>query len=412
MNQKRVVITGMGCLTPIGNSVIDFNNALKLGKNGVAPITLFETEKLHVKIAAEVKNLDMRLFLDRKQLNRMDRFCAFGVIAADQAINESGITSYNSNPERIGVIIGSGIGGIETFTKNHIKLLKNPKTVSPLFIPMLISDIVPGHISIKHGFKGPNYSVVSACATGTHAIGDAFRVIKYGDADAIIAGGTEASIVPLSISGFSNMKALTKNSNPNNASRPFDLNRNGFVIGEGAGIIVLEELNHAINREAKIICEIIGYGATGDAHHLTSPAPNGEGAARAMKIALKDGKINPNDLEYINAHGTSTPYNDKNESIAIRNVFGKHADKLYISSTKSMTGHLLGAAGGIEAIASILSIKDKFIPPTINLNDPDPECDLNYVPNNFINKKIDYAMSNTFGFGGHNGVLLFKRYDE
>ena len=412
MNKKRVVITGMGCITPIGNSVEEFELGLKIGKNGVAPITLFDTESLSVKIAAEVKDIDMESFIDRKELNRMDRFCAFGVIAADEAIHDSGLTKDNSNPDRVGVIVGSGIGGIETLTNNHMKLLQNPRRVSPLFIPMMICDIVPGHISMRHGFKGPNYSVVSACATGTHAIGDAFRMIKYGDADAIIAGGTEASVVPISVAGFSNMKALTKNPDPNSASKPFDKDRNGFVLGEGAGVVVLEELEHAKNRGAYIFGEICGYGATGDAYHLTSPAPNGEGASRAMKMALNDGEINSNEVGYINAHGTSTPFNDKNESIAIRNVFQEHSDNLLVSSSKSMTGHLLGAAGGIEAIASILALKSGFIPPTINYTNPDPDCDLNYVPNEMVTKKINYAMSNTFGFGGHNGVLLFKRFES
>ena len=411
MNKKRVVLTGMGCLTPIGNSVEEFQNGLNKGKNGVAPITLFDTESLSVKIAAEVKNLDMESFIDRRELNRMDRFCAFGVIAADEAIKNSGLTKDNSNPERVGVIIGSGIGGIETLTNNHTKLLKSPRRVSPLFIPMMICDIAPGHVSMRHGFKGPNYSVVSACATGTHAIGDAFRMIKYGDADAIVAGGAEASVVPISVAGFSNMKALTKNPDPETASRPFDKNRDGFVLGEGAGVVVLEELEHAKNRGANILGEICGYGATGDAYHLTSPAPNGEGAARAMKMALNDGNVNPNEVDYINAHGTSTPFNDKNESIAIRTIFGEHADNLLVSSTKSMTGHLLGAAGGIEAIASILSLKNGIIPPTIHFENPDPDCDLNYVPNTKIDKNINYAMSNTFGFGGHNGVLLFKKFE-
>ncbi|MAJ44395.1 MAG: beta-ketoacyl-[acyl-carrier-protein] synthase II [Candidatus Marinimicrobia bacterium] len=411
MNKKRVVITGMGCLTPIGNSVKEFHNSIKTGKNGVAPITLFDTDLLSVKIAGEVKDLDMESFIERRELNRMDRFCAFGVIAADEAIHNSGLTKDNSNPERVGVIIGSGIGGIETLTDNHSKLLRSPRRVSPLFIPMMICDIAPGHVSMRHGFKGPNYSVVSACATGTHAIGDAFRMIKYGDADAIVAGGTEASVVPISVAGFSNMKALTKNPDPNTASRPFDKERNGFVLGEGAGVLVLEELEHALKRNANILGEICGYGATGDAYHLTSPAPNGEGAARAMKMAINDAQINTDEVNYINAHGTSTPFNDRNESIAIRTVFKNHANKLLVSSTKSMTGHLLGAAGGIEAIASILALKNGFIPPTINYKNFDFECDLNYVPNQAIEKDINYAMSNTFGFGGHNGVLLFKRFE-
>jgi len=406
---RRVVITGMGVLSPIGNSVSQFFEGLRSGQNGIGDITLFDTTDFSVKIAGEVK-IDLTEHIEKKELNRIDRFSALALIAADQAVEQSGIYSA-PDLERIGVIIGSGIGGIRTFEDQHTRLLNSPRRVSPFFIPAMISDIAPGHISIKYGFKGPNYSVVSACATATHAIGDAFRMINYGDADAIVTGGTEASISPMSIAGFTNMKALTRNPDKYSASRPFDANRDGFVMGEGAGILVLEELEHARARSANILGEVSGYGATGDAYHLTSPAPNGEGAARAMELAVKDAGLKPSDVNYINAHGTSTLYNDKNESIAIRTVFGKHADNLYVSSTKSMTGHLLGATGGIEAITSILSIQNRFVPPTIHFETPDPDCNLNYVPNNAITDvDIDVVISNTFGFGGHNAVILFNRF--
>jgi 3-oxoacyl-[acyl-carrier-protein] synthase II len=399
----------MGVLSPIGNSVHQFFEGLCSGQNGIGDITLFDTTDFEVKIAGEV-NIDLNEFIEKKELNRIDRFSALALIASDQAVEQSGI---NNAPdlERVGVIIGSGIGGIRTFEDQHIRFLNSPRRVSPFFIPAIISDIAPGHVSIKYGFKGPNYSVVSACATATHAIGDAFRMIKYGDADAIVTGGSEASISPMSIAGFTNMKALTRNPDKNSASRPFDANRDGFVMGEGAGILVLEELKHARSRGANILSEVSGYGATGDAYHLTSPAPNGEGAARAMKLAIKDAGLQPKDVNYINAHGTSTPYNDKNESIAIRTIFDEYADKLFVSSTKSMTGHLLGATGGIEAIASILSIQYRFVPPTIHFETPDPDCDLNYVPNNALtDMDIDVVISNTFGFGGHNAVILFNRF--
>ena len=411
MKNRRVVVTGYGIVSPIGINIIDFNNSLKQGKNGVDKITLFDPKELPIKIAAEVKNLDFNSFFDSKEMNKMDRFTMLAIIASDQAI-DAAMLNYNTsiNNERVGVIIGSGIGGINTLTEQHLRLQKSPKRVSPFFIPSLISDIAAGHVSIKYGFKGPNYGLVSACATATHAIGDAFRMIQYGDADIIISGGSEASVHPLAVSGFANMKALSKNSNNNSASRPFDLNRDGFVLGEGAGIIVLEEFEHAIKRNAKILCEIVGYAATADAYHLTSPSPNGEGASRSMSLAIKDAKINHEKIDYINAHGTSTPYNDKFETIAIHTTFKDYAKKLNISSTKSMTGHLLGAAGGIEAISCILSIQNNYIPPTINLKTQDPECDLNYTPLKSINKKIYYAMSNTFGFGGHNSTLIFKKY--
>jgi len=411
MNNRRVVITGCGIVSPIGNTIIDFNHSLKQGKNGIDNITLFDPKDLPIKIAAEVKNLDLNSFFDSKEMNKMDRFTMLAIIASDQAIDASLLNQHTLiNKERVGVIIGSGIGGINTLTEQHLRLQKSPKRVSPFFIPSLISDIAAGHVSIKHGFKGPNYGLVSACATATHAIGDAFRMIQYGDADVIISGGSEASVHPLAVSGFANMKALSKNPDHNSASRPFDLNRDGFVLGEGAGILVLEEYEHAIKRDAEILCELVGYAATADAYHLTSPSPNGEGASRSMSLAIKDANIKYNQIDYINAHGTSTPYNDKFETIAIHTTFKDYAKELHISSTKSMTGHLLGAAGAIEAISCILSIQGNYIPPTINLNNRDPECDLNYTPNKSINKKINYSMSNTFGFGGHNSTLIFKKY--
>ncbi len=412
MISKRVVITGAGVVSPIGNNIADFNNSLKNGTNGISDITLYDNEKSSIKIAAEVKNLDFNSFFDNKELNKMDRFTKFAIIASDQAIDSSNLNNYQSlNKERVGVIIGSGIGGITTLTEQHIRLQKSPKRVSPFFIPSLISDIAAGHVSIKHGYKGPNYGLVSACATGTHAIGDAYRMIQYGDSDVIITGGTEASVHPLAIAGFANMRALSKNRNYNDACRPFDLNRDGFVLGEGSGIIILEEYEHALKRNANILCEIVGYAATGDAYHLTSPAPNGEGAARSMQLALNDAKIDCNLIDYINAHGTSTPYNDKYETAAIKSIFKKHAEYISISSTKSMTGHLLGAAGAVEAITCILSINNNYVPPTINYKTPDPDCNLNYTPNKLIVKNINYAMSNTFGFGGHNSTLIFKKYN-
>ena len=405
--KNRVVVTGMGVVSPIGDNIQDFWKALKSGKNGIDCITHFDTDKFDVKIAGESK-IDLDNYFDRKELNKLDRFSAFAIIAADQAINQSGILNANISNEKIGVIVGSGIGGISTFEKQHSKLLKNPRYVSPFFIPAMIPDIAPGHISIKHGFKGINYSVTSACATSNHAFGDAFKMIQLGMADAIIAGGSEAAITEMSIAGFSNMKALTKNQDKNSASRPFDKDRDGFVMGEGAGILVLESYEHARKRDAKLLGEIIGYGASGDAFHITSPDPDGKGAQIAMLNAIKDANIKANNIEYINAHGTSTPYNDKIETKAIKEVFKDNYKELIVNSTKSMTGHLLGATGGIEAIATILSINNQMISPTINYVNSDPECDLNYNPNCSVSKEIKYAMSNNFGFGGHNSVVIFK----
>jgi 3-oxoacyl-[acyl-carrier-protein] synthase II len=406
---KRVVITGMGVLSPIGNSTPEYWDGLKSGKNGIDEITLFDTSNYSVHLAGEV-SIQLDEYIHSKELNRMDRYTAFAILSAREAIAQAKLNDESIDKNQIGVIIGSGVGGIKTFEEQHQRLLKNPRRVSPFFIPSMIADIASGYVSIEHGFKGPNYSVVSACATGSHSIGDAFRLIKYGDAKAIVCGGAEAGITPISIAGFSNMKALTKNPDANSACRPFDLNRDGFVMGEGAGMLVLEELEHAQQRNAPILAEIIGYGATADAHHLTTPAPNGEGAVRAMKRAIEDADISPTNVDYVNAHGTSTHYNDKNESIAIRTVFGEHAENLYVSSTKSMTGHLLGAAGGIEAIAGILAIQNSIVPPTINYTTEDEDCNLHYTPNNAVEKSVDYVMSNTFGFGGHNAVLLFKKF--
>ena len=404
---KNVVVTGMGVVSPIGDNIEDFWCNLKSGFNGISQISQFDTSKFDVKIAGESK-IDLTNFFDRKDLNKLDRFTAFAIIASDQAILQSELNLDKINKNRVGVIVGSGIGGISTFEKQHSKLLKNPRFVSPFFIPSMISDIAPGHISIKYGFKGINYSVTSACATSNHAFGDAYKMIQSGLADVIIAGGTEAAITEMSIAGFSNMKALTKNNDVNSASRPFDKNRDGFVMGEGAGILVLESLDHAKKRNAKILAEIIGYGASADAYHITSPDPNGSGAIMAMETAIQDSGISKKDIRYINAHGTSTHYNDKIETKAIKHVFEKYYKDLYVSSTKSMTGHLLGATGGIEAIASILCMQNQKIVPTINYSNFDPECDLNYVPNKTISKKINYSLSNNFGFGGHNSVIIFK----
>ena len=398
----------MGVISPIGNNLSEFWKNLKIGKNGISNITLFDTEKFDVKIAGQSK-IQLENFFDRKELNKLDRFSAFAILAADQAIKQSLLINSKVSVDRIGVIIGSGVGGIGTFEKQYKKLLKSPRFVSPFFIPSMISDIAAGHVSIKYGFKGVNYGIVSACATSNHAFGDAFKMIQSGLADVIIAGGSEAAITEMSIAGFSNMKALSKNPDKNSASRPFDKNRDGFVMGEGAGILVLENLDHAKKRNAKLIGEIIGYGATADAYHITSPNPQGTGAEKAILNAILDAGINKNNIEYINAHGTSTYYNDKVETKVIKNIFKQRAKDLYITSTKSMTGHLLGATGGIEAIATILSMNNNYIPPTINYSTPDSDCDLNYVPNKGISKKINYALSNNFGFGGHNSCILFKK---
>lgn len=412
--KKRVVVTGMGAITPIGIGLDEYSKNLFQGTNGVDLITYFDTTLFDTKFAAEVKNFDPLNFLDKKTINRLDPFSQFALITAEMAFNDSGLNLDKLDKNRMGVVYGSGIGGMNTMTKQHwIYKEFGPQKISPFFVPMMISDIAAGHISMKFQAKGPNYAVTSACATASHAIADAFMILQSGRADVLFCGGSEAAITELSIGGFNAMKALsTWNDRYKEASRPFDKDRNGFVMGEGGATLILEELEHALKRNAKIYAEVGGIGLTADAHHITAPAPGGEGAVRSMKEAINDAGISINDIDYINAHGTSTPYNDLNETLAIKTVFGEHAYKLVVTSTKSMTGHLLGAAGGIEAIATILTINENKIPPTINLTNPDPELDLNYNPNGALNKEVNAAISNTFGFGGHNASILFKKFRE
>lgn len=414
MELKRVVVTGMGVISPIGNDLDAFKNSLKNGKSGVGPLTLIDPEPHATKIAAEVKDFNAEDYIDRKEARRMGRFTQFAMAAAAQAVADSGINFDDVDTDYFGAIIASGIGGMPTFERQYDNFLRGgPRKVSPFFIPMLISDISAGHISIKYGLKGINYCTTSACASASHAIGDAFNSIRYGKAIGMLAGGSEASTTVMGVSGFNALKALsTRNDEPEKASRPFDLNRDGFVMGEGGGILVLEELESAKARGAKIYGEIVGVGFTADAYHVTAPVPGGDGAYRAMKIAMQDANLQPTDVDYLNAHGTSTEYNDRIETEAIKKAFGEHAYKLNISSTKSMLGHLLGASGAVEAIATFLCMKEGFIHPTINYETPDPNCDLNYVPNKAIPKKINVALSNSFGFGGHNVSLAFRRYEE
>jgi 3-oxoacyl-[acyl-carrier-protein] synthase II len=414
-NFPRVVVTGIGVVTPIGNTVEEFWNAMLEGKSGADYITRFDTTHFETKFACEVKNFDPLLYLNRKEVQRMDLFTQFAIAAATQALQDSGFNLDKINKERTGVIFGSGIGGMWTYHYQQQLVYENngkPDRISPFFIPMMISDIAAGHIAIRWGFKGPNYATTSACATSSHSLADALMLIQRGDADIMVVGGSEAAICPMGVGGFNAMKALsTRNDDPKTASRPFDKDRDGFVMGEGAGVLILETLEHALNRGAKIYAEFAGFGLTDDAFHITQPAPNGEGAYRSMKLALEDAGLQPQDIDYINAHGTSTPYNDKNETEAIKTLFGDYAYKINISSTKSMTGHLLGAAGAIEAIATVLAIERGIIPPTINYFTPDPECDLNYTPNKPVQRKIRAALSNTFGFGGHNATLAFKAFE-
>ena len=408
--KNRVVITGMGAITPVGNNVETFWSNIKDGVCGIGEITAFDTSEYKVKMAAEVKDFNVEDYMDRREARRSDRFCQFAMVAAGEAMKDSGIDTEKINSERFGVMIGSGIGGIITIEEQHKKLLeKGPKRVSPFFIPMIISNMAAGNVAIKYGAKGICTTVVTACATGTHSIGEAFHNIKNGMSDVIIAGGTEAAITGLALAGFDSLTALSTSVDPKRASIPFDKERNGFVMGEGAGMLVLESLEHALERGAKIYGEIVGYGATCDAYHMTSPAPNGEGAARAIKLAINDAEIKPEELSYINAHGTSTPYNDKFETQAIKNVFGENAYNIPISSTKSMTGHLLGAAGAIEAVVCIKALEDGFIPPTIGLEVKDEECDLDYVPNQGRKQDIEYALSNSLGFGGNNAAIIMKK---
>ncbi|EAK8418159.1 beta-ketoacyl-[acyl-carrier-protein] synthase II [Listeria monocytogenes] len=413
MDKRRVVVTGIGAVTPIGNDAETSWENAKKGVNGVAKMTRLNPDDFPVKIAAELKDFDVEKYLEKKEARKMDRFTHYAIASAEMAVQDSGLVIDDSNANRVGVWIGSGIGGMETFeTQYEIFLNRGHRRVSPFFVPMMIPDMGSGQVSIRFGAKGINSTTVTACATATNSIGDAFKVIERGDADAMITGGAEAPITKMSLAGFTANKALSLNPDPETACRPFDKDRDGFIIGEGAGIVILEEYEHAKARGAKIYAEIVGYGATGDAYHITAPAPNGEGAARAMKMAIDDAGLTPDKVDYINAHGTSTPYNDEYETQAIKTVFGDHAKKLAISSTKSMTGHTLGASGGIEAIFALLSIRDSMIAPTIHLKNQDEVCDLDYVPNEAREANVNVAISNSFGFGGHNATLVFKKMED
>jgi len=412
--KRRVVITGLGLLSPVGNDVATTWRALLDGANGVGPITQFDTTNFPVKFGCELKGFDPLQYMDRKEVKRNDVFTQMALAASVQAMADAGFSDGGYDPENTGVIIGSGIGGLKVFEAQHdVYRERGPGKISAFFIPMFIPDMAAGVVSIRFNAKGPNYATVSACATSAHAIGDAYRTIQYGDADVMITGGSEAAITPMAIGGFANMQALSENNDDyQHASRPFDKERDGFVMGEGAGIVILEDLEHARRRGARIYAEVAGYGMTGDAYHITQPAPEGEGAQRSMRRALKDAGIGPADVQYINAHGTSTPYNDQNETRAIKAVFGDEAYKVHVSSTKSATGHTLGAAGGLEFAICTLAVRDGMIPPTINYQTPDPECDLNYVPNQALKKDVDVAVSNSFGFGGHNVTLAVRRFQD
>lgn len=410
--KRRVVVTGLGLVTPLGTGVDKTWTALCEGKSGIGRITRFDASSFPSQIAAEVKDFDPADFIEKKEIKKMDRFIHFGVAAAKMAVEDAKLQVTEANEESVGVYVGSGMGGLPAIEATYAKLIEGGvKKISPFFIPMTIINLVSGQIALMVGAKGPNSAVVTACATGTHAIGDAFKIIQRGDADVMIAGGTESTISPLGIGGFCAMRALSvRNDDPEKASRPFDAMRDGFVMGEGAGVVVLEELSIAECRGAKIYAEVKGYGMTGDAYHITAPSPEGEGAARCLRMSLKDAGLSTEEISYINAHGTSTKFNDENETAAIKSVFGKRAYGIPVSSTKSMTGHLLGAAGGIEAVFSILSIEKGIIPPTINYEFPDPECDLDYVPNKARPAKIHAVISNSFGFGGTNACLVFQKY--
>lgn len=410
--KKRVVITGLGAVTPIGNNLQQYWESLLNGRNGVGAITLFDASQHACKIAAEVKGFDPHDYLDKKDAKRMDRFAQFAVAASKQALQDAQFVINDLNADRVGVLIGTGVGGLKVMEdQNEVLLTKGPRRVSPFTIPMMIANMAAGLTAIHTGAKGPNSCTVTACAAGSHAIGDAFRLVQRGYATAMICGGAEAAVTPLSFAGFCSAKALsTKNDDPSHASRPFDRDRDGFVMGEGSGILLLEELEHAVARGAKIYGEIVGYGMTCDAYHMTSPVPDGQGAAKAIELAVADANLTPEDIDYINAHGTSTPANDPTESKAIKKALGARAKTVAVSSTKSMTGHLLGGSGGIEAVATVMAIAKDRIPPTINLENPDPECDLDYVPNISRTQQVDAAISNSFGFGGHNVTLAFKKY--
>jgi 3-oxoacyl-[acyl-carrier-protein] synthase II len=408
---RRVVVTGVGVVSPLGTGNRKNWDALVAGKSGIDRLTRFDASDFPVKIAGEVKDFNAEDFIEKKEIKKMDLFIQYALAAAQFAMEDSGLVINDENAERVGVLVGAGLGGLPTIERYHDALQEGGfKKISPFFIPMLIINLAPGHISIKYGAKGPNVSSVSACATGTHSIGDAYHMIKRGDADAMIAGGTESTVTPLAVGGFAVMRALsTRNDDPQAASRPFEKNRDGFVLAEGAGIVILEEYEAAKKRGAKIYAEVVGYGLTGDAYHLTAPAPDGEGAARCMQMALRNAGVDPCMVDYINAHGTSTSFNDLYETMAIKKTFGSHAEKLMVSSTKSMTGHLLGAAGGVEAVFTLMSMDKGIATPTINYDEADPECQLDYVPNVARDAVINCAMSNSFGFGGTNATLLFKK---
>ena len=411
--EKRVVVTGLGAITPIGKNVEEFWDGLKQGKCGIDDITKFDTTDFKVKLAAEVKDYNPEDYFDRKGAKRLEEFSQFAIIAAKEAVNMSGITKENTDMNKLGVIVSTGVGSLSTVeNQTQILLEKGPDRISPMYIPMFIANMAAGNVAIEIGAKGESFGMVTACASGTHSIGEAYRLIKHGYQDAVIAGGTESGITPTGIAGFTNMKALSQSTDKTRASIPFDKERSGFVMGEGAGILVLEEYEHAKQRGAKIYAEVVGYGASSDAYHITSPAPGGEGAARAMKSAMQDAGIKEEDISYINAHGTSTHLNDLYETQAIKTALGEASKKVMVSSTKGNTGHLLGAAGGVEAIACIKALEDDFVPPTINYEVPDEECDLDIVPNKGRNVKLKYAMSNSLGFGGHNSSVIFKKYEE
>ena len=413
MNKRRIVITGMGAISPVGHNVNETWNNLLLGKSGIARITRFDPSVYAAQIAGEIKNYEPLNHFDRKNLGKLDPYTQFAIIAAREAVADSKLMDSQFDPERVGVITGAGIGGMLSFEEEARKLVEQgPRRISPFFIPKMISNIAAAYIAIEYNFKGINFNCVSACASANHAIGTAYRSLQYGDVDIMITGGAEAAVTPLSIAGFCSLKALsTRNDEPEKACRPFDLQRDGFIMAEGSGMIVLEELEHAKKRGAHIYAEIVGYGATDDAFHITAPAENGEGGARAMKIAIKDAGITPDQIDYVNAHGTSTPLNDKNETIAIKTIFGDHTNKLVVNSSKSMLGHTLGAAAALEAIIMAKSIENQIVHPTINLENPDPDCDLDYVKEGARKHTVNYALSNSLGFGGHNGVIVLKKYE-
>lgn len=412
--KRRVVVTGVGLVTPCGIGIDNVWNNILNGQSGIGPITRFDITQFDTKFAGEIKEFTPEDYIQPKEVKKMDLFIQYAIAAAQIAVNDAGLDMGREDSERVGVVVGTGLGGLPTIEKYHSVLMeRGPGRITPFFIPMLIANEAPGHIAIQHGFKGPNLCIVTACATGAHSIGEACRIIQYGDADVMVAGGSEANLTPLTVGGFNAMKALsTRNDDPLKASRPFERDRDGFVVAEGSGIVILEELEHATKRGAKIYAEMAGYGYNGDAYHITAPCADGDGFIRCIRMALKDALLSPDDVDYINAHGTSTKLNDYIETLSIKEVFKEKAYKTPVSSTKSMTGHLLGAAGAIEAIFSVLSIRDQVCPPTINYENPDPECDLDYVPNTARNHAINVVVSNAFGFGGTNSALVFRRFKE